>query len=49
MTVNDRSGLRSTLDLLQQMDLRQIAEGGRLNRSELLYFNPRFGDCFRNY
>ena len=49
MAALDRARLRRSLDLLQHVDLGQVAEGGRLHRSEPLYFNPRFGNCFRNY
>ena len=28
---------------------RQVAEGGCLHGPELLHFDPRFGDRFRNY
>jgi hypothetical protein len=49
MAVNNRSGLGGSLDLLQQMNFGQVTEGGGLNRPEPRYFNPGFGNCFRNY
>ena len=38
-----------SLYLLQQVDLRQVAKGGCLDRSKPLNFDPRFGDRFRDY
>jgi hypothetical protein len=39
VAAGDRAGLRRSLHLLQQVHFRQIPEGGRLDRSEPLYFN----------
>jgi hypothetical protein len=38
MTIGDGSGLRRSLDLLQQVNFGQVAEGGGLHRPEPLYF-----------
>ncbi len=49
MTIGDRAGLGGPLDLLQQVNLGEIAEGGGLYGPESLNFNPGFCDCFRYY
>jgi hypothetical protein len=49
MTFVDGAWLRRPLDLLQQVYFGQVTKGGGLHRPEPLYFNSRFGDCFRNY
>jgi hypothetical protein len=40
MAVGDGAGLCGSLDLLQEVDFGQIAEGGGLHWPKPLYFNP---------